>query len=137
MYFSSKEKTLRILYNIITYLAIFLLKIVGIFNDKIRLGVDGRASVFKKLKIKITNKDKVIWFHCASLGEYEQGLPVFQEVKKLYTNYKIVLSFFSPSGFEIRKKNPITGIVVYLPIDTKQNAKTFLNLVHPDLVIFC
>ena len=136
MYFSFKEKTLRILYNIITYLAVFLLKIVGIFNAKIRLGVNGRTRAFKDLKVEITNKDKVVWFHCASLGEYEQGLPVFQEVKKLYANHKIVLSFFSPSGFEIRKNNPITDIVVYLPIDTKQNAKTFLNLVHPDLVIF-
>jgi len=136
VYFSFKEKTLRILYNIITYLAVFLLKIVGIFNAKIRLGVNGRTRAFKDLKVEITNKDKVVWFHCASLGEYEQGLPVFQEVKKLYANHKIVLSFFSPSGFEIRKNNPITDIVVYLPIDTKQNAKTFLNLVHPDLVIF-
>ncbi|MCK5402431.1 MAG: 3-deoxy-D-manno-octulosonic acid transferase, partial [Flavobacteriaceae bacterium] len=127
---------MRILYNIITYTTVFLLKIIGIFNEKIRLGVDGRAHTFKVLKTKITSADKVIWLHCASLGEYEQGLPVFQEVKNNYPNHKIVLSFFSPSGFEIRKENPITDIVVYLPFDTKHNTKTFLNLVHPDLVIF-
>lgn len=136
MYFSSKEKTLRILYNIITYVAAFHLKIIALFNSKIQLGVTGRTNTFKILKSNISSKDNVIWFHCASLGEYEQGLPVFEEIKNIYPNHKIVLSFFSPSGFEIRKKNPLTDIVVYLPLDTKHNAKTFLNLVHPDLVIF-
>ncbi len=100
------------------------------------LGVKGRAKTFQVLKSTISSQDKVIWFHCASLGEYEQGLPVFEEVKSIYPNHKIVLSFFSPSGFEIRKNNPLTDIVVYLPLDTQNNAKTFLDLSHPDLVIF-
>jgi len=100
------------------------------------LGVKGRAKTFRVLKSTISSQDNVIWFHCASLGEYEQGLPVFEEIKSIYPNHKIVLSFFSPSGFEIRKKNPLTDIVVYLPLDTKRNAKTFLELAHPELVIF-
>ena len=100
------------------------------------LGIKGRAKTFQVLKSSISSQNKVIWFHCASLGEYEQGLPVFEEIKKIYPNHKIVLSFFSPSGFEIRKNNPITDVVVYLPLDTKSNANTFLDLVHPDLVIF-
>lgn len=127
---------MKILYNILTYVAAFHLKIIANFNTKLRLGVEGRRNSFKILKSNISSQDKVIWFHCASLGEYEQGLPVFEEIKKLYPLHKIVLSFFSPSGFEIRKKNPLTDIVVYLPWDTKYNAKTFLNFVHPDLVIF-
>lgn len=136
MYFSYKEKVLRILYNILTYLVEFHLKIIAIFNTKIKLGVQGRANTIKILKANIALGDKVIWFHCASLGEYEQGLPVFQEIKSDYPDHKIVLSFFSPSGYEIRKNNPITKVVVYLPFDTKFNAKTFLNLIHPDLVVF-
>ncbi|MCF6294294.1 MAG: 3-deoxy-D-manno-octulosonic acid transferase [Flavobacteriaceae bacterium] len=127
---------MKILYNILIYVVAFHLKIIALFNEKIRLGVRGRANTFNILKAKITSKDKVLWFHCASLGEYEQGLPVFEELKELYHNHKIVLSFFSPSGFEIRKKNPLTDIVVYLPLDTKYNAITFLNLAHPELVIF-
>lgn len=136
MYFSLKEKTLKLLYNILTYIASFLLKIIAPFNKKINLGVKGRANTFKVLKSAISQKDKVIWFHCASLGEYEQGLPVFEKIKKLYTKHKIVLSFFSPSGFEIRKNTPIADVVVYLPLDTSKNVNRFLNLVHPTLVVF-
>jgi 3-deoxy-D-manno-octulosonic-acid transferase len=127
---------LKILYNILTYITAFHLKLIALFNTKLKLGVKGRANTFHILKSAISFQDKVIWFHCASLGEYEQGLPVFEEIKKMYPNHKIVLSFFSPSGFEIRKHNPLTDVVVYLPLDTNHNAKTFLKLVHPDLVIF-
>lgn len=135
MYFSFKEKSLRYLYNILIFPVILLLNIIALFNKKIHLGVIGRARTFKFLKSNISRDDKVLWFHCASLGEYEQGLPVFEEIKFLYPDYKIVLSFFSPSGYEIRKVNPITDIVVYLPLDTANNAKTFLDIVHPNLVI--
>lgn len=136
MYFSSKEKTLKILYNILTYVTDFHLKIIAKFNTKLHLGVEGRKNTIEILKYNISTHDNVIWFHCASLGEYEQGIPVFEKIKSIYPNHKIVLSFFSPSGFEIRKKNSLTDIVVYLPLDTKHNAKTFLNLMHPDLVVF-
>ncbi|TJY36926.1 3-deoxy-D-manno-octulosonic acid transferase [Pontimicrobium aquaticum] len=124
------------LYNILTHIAAFLIKIAALFNKKLKLGVKGRAKTFSVLKSEISDKDSVIWFHCASLGEYEQGLPVFEEIKSLNPNHKIVLSFFSPSGFEIRKNTPIADCVVYLPLDTKKNAKQFLDLVHPELVIF-
>lgn len=106
------------------------------FNEKINLGVKGRVETFNILKNNITKTDKTLWFHCASLGEYEQGLPVFTELRKHYANHKIVLSFFSPSGYEIRKKTPIADVVVYLPIDTKKNAKRFLDLLKPELTIF-
>ncbi|MCK0108558.1 3-deoxy-D-manno-octulosonic acid transferase [Flavobacteriaceae bacterium S0825] len=124
------------LYNILTHIAAFHIKIAAIFNNKIKLGVKGRAKTFAVLKDNITIADNVIWFHCASLGEYEQGLPVFEEIKASHPNHKIVLSFFSPSGYEIRKNAPIADCVVYLPLDTKQNAKQFLDLVHPELVVF-
>lgn len=79
---------------------------------------------------------KTIWFHCASLGEYEQGLPVFESIRKQYASHKIVLTFFSPSGYEIRKNTPIADVVVYLPLDTKANAKQFLNIVNPEFTVF-
>lgn len=136
MYFSIKDFLLIYFYNIVTYLASFILKIVALFNSKIKLGVEGRKQTFKLLNKSISEAYKTIWFHCASLGEYEQGLPVFEEVKKLYPDHIIVLSFFSPSGYEIRKNSPIADLVVYLPLDTKKNAKQFLNILQPELILF-
>lgn len=109
---------------------------VSLFNPKLRLGVKGRAETFGILEGKLSITDKTLWFHCASLGEFEQGLPVFKELKNLYPNHKIVLSFFSPSGYEIRKNTEVADAVVYLPWDTKANAKRFLDLVHPELIVF-
>lgn len=136
MYFSFIEITLKGLYNILTHIAAFHIKIAAVFNNKLKLGVEGRAKTFAVLKENIAIEDNIIWFHCASLGEYEQGLPVFEEIKASHPNHKIVLSFFSPSGFEIRKNTPIADCVIYLPLDTKLNAKQFLDLVHPELIVF-
>jgi len=136
VYFSNKDLKLQPIYNLGIYVANIALKAISIFNHKIKLGVEGRKSTFDILKSKISETDKTLWFHCASLGEYEQGLPVFKELRKNYPNHKIVLSFFSPSGYEIRKNTEIADIVVYLPLDTKKNSKTFLDLVHPELTIF-
>ncbi|PTM11161.1 MAG: 3-deoxy-D-manno-octulosonic acid transferase [Bacteroidetes bacterium] len=136
MYFSFKLFGLRQFYNIITYIAGFHIGMVSIFNKKLMLGVKGRKETFNLIPSKISDHDKTIWFHCASLGEYEQGLPVFEQIKVKYPNHKIVLTFFSPSGYEIRKNTPIADVVAYLPLDTIKNAKQFLNLVHPELVIF-
>jgi len=127
---------LKSLYNILTYIAAFHIKIIAQFNTKLQLGVKGRAETFNLLSANISTADKVIWFHCASLGEYEQGLPVFEHIKSLYPSHKIVLSFFSPSGYEIKKNAPIADLVVYLPLDTKSNANAFLNAIHPELVVF-
>ncbi len=124
------------IYNIGIYLTRFTLKCLAPFNIKIKKGVDGRSNTFKNLESRLNKNDKTLWFHCASLGEYEQGLPVFEVLKKYYKNHKIVLSFFSPSGYEIRKNSPIADVVVYLPIDTRKNAKRFLDIVNPELTIF-
>ena len=106
------------------------------FNSKIKLGVVGRQETFNRLNNSINSNDKTIWFHCASLGEYEQGFPLFVEIKKKYPNHKLVLSFFSPSGYEVKKANSIADIVVYLPIDTKDNCEKFLDLIKPEIVVF-
>ncbi|MFN7044052.1 MAG: 3-deoxy-D-manno-octulosonic acid transferase [Flavobacterium sp.] len=124
------------LYNIITLLAAQLLKIVALFSPKMKLFVDGRKSVFQTLADKIQFSDKTIWFHAASLGEYEQGLPVIEAIKQQFPNHKIVVSFFSPSGYEVRKNNTVADVTVYLPLDTISNAKQFIELVHPEMAFF-
>ncbi len=124
------------IYNLIVVLADFILKIVAPFNNKIRLFVEGRKSVFKILSNKIKAYDKTIWFHAASLGEYEQGLPVMERMKSRFPNHLIVLTFFSPSGYEVRKNNTIADVTVYLPLDTQSNVNQFLKLVRPDMVFF-
>ncbi|WP_104734723.1 3-deoxy-D-manno-octulosonic acid transferase [Hanstruepera ponticola] len=136
MYFSNKVQNLNIIYNIAIGLTERLLKFIVLFNQKIKFGVEGRSQTFSTLRNTIQATDKCIWFHCASLGEYEQGLPVFKEIKKLYKSHKIILTFFSPSGYEIRKNTEIADAVLYLPIDTKQNAKRFVNHINPELTVF-
>ena len=106
------------------------------FNSKLKLGVVGRSETFDKLKNVISKTDQTLWFHCASLGEYEQGLPIFTALRQDYPNHKIVLSFFSPSGYEVKKNTPFADVVVYLPLDTKQNATQFLELINPELTVF-
>ena len=124
------------IYNLGIYITQIVLKVISRFNHKIKLGVHGRKETFNILKNQISKTDKTFWFHCASLGEYEQGLPVFKELRQAYPSHKIVLTFFSPSGYEIRKNNDIADVVVYLPWDSKTNARRFLDLVHPELTIF-
>ena len=127
---------MRLLYSIGIYVASFHLKLIALFNTKLKQGVNGRKETFKKLNETIKANDKTFWFHCASLGEYEQGLPVFEALKKRYPSFKVVLSFFSPSGYEVKKNTQIADVVVYLPLDTKTNAKRFLAIINPDYIVF-
>ncbi|WP_417352998.1 3-deoxy-D-manno-octulosonic acid transferase [Flavobacterium alkalisoli] len=124
------------LYNLLTVFTGFLLKIVALFNHKISLFVKGRKTVFNTLEQHIQPQDKTIWFHSASLGEYEQGLPVMEKIRKQYPDHKIILTFFSPSGYEIRKNTKAADVVVYLPLDTTGNAKRFVKVVHPEMAFF-
>lgn len=124
------------LYNLVISIAGFFLKIVALFSPKIKLFVEGRKNVFSTLEEKIKADDKTIWFHSASLGEYEQGLPVIEKIKEKYPSYKIIVTFFSPSGYEVRKNNTVADVTIYLPLDTKSNAKKFIKLVHPELAFF-
>ena len=128
--------SLHILYNIVISLLELALKFGAQFDSKLRQGYLGRKQTFERLEQHISAQDKVFWFHCASLGEFEQGLPVFEALKQKQPDYKVVLSFFSPSGYEVKKNSTIADVVVYLPIDSKRNAKRFLDLVHPELIVF-
>ena len=127
---------MRTLYSIGIFIAGFILKVLARFRSKIKLGVDGRKQTFNVLSNKISKSDKTIWMHCASLGEFEQGLPVLKALRENYTAYRIVVSFFSPSGFENKKNTPFADVIVYLPIDTISNVKLFLDIVHPELILF-
>lgn len=124
------------LYNLVVSIAGVFLKIVALFSPKIKLFIEGRKNVFTILEEIIKPTDKTIWFHSASLGEYEQGLPVIEKIKEKYPSHKIIVTFFSPSGYEVRKNNNVADVTIYLPLDTKSNAKKFLKLTHPELVFF-
>jgi len=124
------------LYNILTIIAKSALNVVALFSPKIKLFVEGRKTVFATLDQKIQPGDKTIWFHAASLGEYEQGLPVMEKVRAMHPDHKIVLTFFSPSGYEVRKNAATADVIVYLPMDTRANAKKFIDLIKPEKVFF-
>jgi 3-deoxy-D-manno-octulosonic-acid transferase len=124
------------LYHLILLLAAATVKFLALFSPKMKLFVNGRKTVFSTISEKIQPGDKTIWFHAASLGEYEQGLPVMEKIKAQYPNHKIVLTFFSPSGYEVRKNNTVADVTVYLPLDSERNAKKFVQLVQPELAFF-
>ena len=123
-------------YTILMTIAGFLLKGIAPFHKKIRLFVSGRAHVFSLLSEKIRPEDNIIWIHAASLGEFEQGLPVIQQLKSDRPEYRILVTFFSPSGYEVKKNSNAADIMGYLPLDTKKNAEKFLQLAHPEIAVF-
>jgi len=124
------------LYNISIWFYVVAVYFASLFNSKARLWVKGRKSIFKKLEQTLNNTENIVWFHCASLGEFEQGKPIIEGYKQKYPSHKILLTFFSPSGFEIRKNYEGVDWVFYLPADTKSNAKKFISIVKPIKVIF-
>jgi len=124
------------LYQVGIQTASLLLPISSLFSSKMKLFINGRKKSFAVLKEKINPNKKYVWFHVASLGEYEQGLPVMEALKKEQPELGIVLTFFSPSGYEIRKNNTIADVTLYLPLDTKSNVKRFLDLVKPVQAFF-
>ncbi|MEX1382714.1 3-deoxy-D-manno-octulosonic acid transferase [Lutibacter sp.] len=127
---------MQFLYNILIFKASLILKVLALFNKKIKLFVDGRKGTFTILKQHIKKTDTVIWMHCASLGEFEQGRPILEKLKEKHPTKKLVLTFFSPSGYEVRKNYYGVDVVCYLPLDSDKNAKRFLNIVHPETAIF-
>jgi len=127
---------MNFLYNIAVFVTEILLNIIALFDKKIRLFIQGRKNIFTKLESKISETDKTIWFHCASLGEFEQGRPIIEYLKNNFPHYKIVLTFFSPSGFEVRKNYEFVDVIVYLPLDSKSNAQKFISIVHPTMAVF-
>lgn len=127
---------MHLLYNFSTFLASKLILLSPLFNPKMGLFVKGRKSVVNTLKSTLKKGDKTIWFHCASLGEYEQGVPIIKKTKEEFPDHKIIVSFFSPSGFEVKKNDKLADCKVYLPLDTPKNAKNFINLLQPSVAIF-
>jgi 3-deoxy-D-manno-octulosonic-acid transferase len=126
-----------LLYNLFISFYSIAARLIAPFNAKAKLWIEGRNNVFENLKNAFEgNNSPVIWVHCASLGEFEQGRPVIERLKKLYPSHKILLTFFSPSGYEVRKNYEFADIVSYLPIDTKKNAETFFNITNPSLILF-
>lgn len=125
-----------VFYNIFLVFLSFGLKLASLFNPKAKKWVVGRKDVFKRLSDTIPPGSQVVWMHCASLGEFEQGRPLFEKLKERYPGHKFLLTFFSPSGYEIRKNYSGADWVFYLPLDSKANAKRFLDIVNPSLVIF-
>lgn len=122
------------LYNFTAHITFFILKIYGLFNSKVKLFIKGRKETFQKLSV-LKKDDKVVWFHAASLGEFEQARPIIEEVKEKYRNHKIVVTFFSPSGYEIRKNYELADVVCYLPFDTKGRVRKFVEMTDPEIAI--
>ena len=127
---------MKVLYNIGIVIFSVLARFASLFNSRASLWIEGRKKWTEKIGSGIKSGDRVIWIHCASLGEFEQGRPVIEAIKKNMPEFKIVLTFFSPSGYEIRKNYNNADCISYLPADTPANALKFINLIKPELVIF-
>lgn len=126
-----------LLYRLFTWLYPKIAWLISFANPKASLWLKGRRGLFKKLASAFhTNKRPVVWMHCASLGEFEQGLPVLESIRKHYPGYTVLLTFFSPSGFEVRKNYKGADHIFYLPMDTPAHANRFFNIVQPSLVLF-
>jgi 3-deoxy-D-manno-octulosonic-acid transferase len=125
-----------LLYNLIIRLYNLLVFLFSLFNRRARDLIAGRRRAFQTIREKSTGNKRVIWFHCASLGEFEQGLPVMESIKSGYPEYLLYLSFFSPSGYEVQKNNDLADCVFYLPSDTKSNSERLLKLLNPAVVFF-
>lgn len=124
------------IYNIVIYFVLWGIAIASLFNEKVRKMWRGEREAFKILKQKVDPNAKYIWFHAASLGEFEQGRPLMERIRKDYPQYKILLSFYSPSGYEVRKNYEGADIICYMPVDTRLNAIRFLRLVRPVMAFF-
>jgi 3-deoxy-D-manno-octulosonic-acid transferase len=125
------------LYNFSLFLYTLGIRIASNWNPKALLWIEGRKKIFPLLEKNYSNAGKkTIWVHCASLGEFEQGRPLLEAIREAYPNCIILLTFFSPSGYEIRKNYTGADFVFYLPADSKKNAKRFLQITRPDLAIF-
>jgi len=124
------------LYNSGLIIFRILLILVSPFNSKAKLWINGRKNILKRISESISKDEKRIWIHVSSLGEFEQGRPILETIKKDYPEYKIMLTFFSPSGYEVRKDYELADYVFYLPDDTPKNAENFIKIVQPEMVLF-
>lgn len=127
---------MRILYSILIRFFGSLLPIIGFFSQKLKTFHDSRVSVFDTLEDELSINDRIIWLHAASLGEYEQGVPVMEALKTAFPEHKLLLTFFSPSGYNQKKNNTLAAFTMYLPLDTPENAKRFVNKIKPEMAFF-
>ncbi|MBQ7952246.1 MAG: 3-deoxy-D-manno-octulosonic acid transferase [Alistipes sp.] len=127
---------MRTLYNIGMYCYRLGVAAVSPWHKKARLWRDGRKQLFNRMRASIDSSAPIVWVHVASLGEFEQGRPIIEKIKAERPEYKILLTFFSPSGYEIRKNYQGADYIFYLPIDTKSNAREFLDIVKPQIAVF-
>lgn len=125
-----------LIYNICIALYARLVAIVGRWNEKARLWHEGRKNIFERMQQSIGAADRVVWIHVASLGEFEQGRPIIEQIRRQQPEYKILVTFFSPSGYEIRKNYNGADYIFYLPADTPGNVRRFLDIAHPEIAIF-
>ena len=123
-------------YNLVIYMYLLGVAIYSRFNEKVRKMWHGEREAFKILREKVDPNAKYVWFHAASLGEFEQGRPLMEQLRKDHPEYKILLTFFSPSGYEVRKNYDGADIITYLPLDTITNARRFLRTVRPVMAFF-
>ena len=124
------------IYNIVIYFVLFGIAVASLFNEKVRKMWRGEREAFKILRQKVDPDAKYVWFHAASLGEFEQGRPLMERIRKDHPQYKILLTFYSPSGYEVRKNYEGADIICYMPVDTRLNAIRFLRLVRPVMAFF-
>lgn len=127
---------MQLIYNLLVGTAQKLLPFSGLFGKKIQLFAKGRQEVFSQLKGGLKREARYIWFHAASLGEFEQAVPVIEMLKNEYPHHLILVTFFSPSGYENKKQHPLADLITYLPLDTKANALKFLDMVKPEMAFF-
>ena len=123
-------------YNLCMTIYAALIRVASPFNEKARLWCNGRKGMFERMRSTIGEGERVVWIHVASLGDFEQGRPLVDYVKEKYPDYKVLLTFFSPSGYEVRKNYKNADYVFYIPADTKRNVRKFLDIVNPEVVIF-
>ena len=124
------------IYNIVIYFVLWGIAVASLFNEKVRKMWRGEREAFKILKQKVDPDARYVWFHAASLGEFEQGRPLMERIRKEHPQYKILLTFYSPSGYEVRKNYEGADIICYMPVDTRLNAIRFLRLVRPVMAFF-
>ena len=138
MYFCPKffKQNMGIFYGILIRLFHVLARIKARSDSKVKLFIEGRINLLPKIQKEIDKNAKIAWFHAASLGEFEQARPAIEKFKEKYSAYKILLTFFSPSGYEIRKNYKLADYVYYMPLDTKTNVKKFVQYTNPQIVLF-
>ena len=124
------------IYNVVIYFVLWGIAIASLFNEKVRKMWRGERDAFRVLRENVDPSEKYIWFHAASLGEFEQGRPLMERIRRDYPQYKILLTFYSPSGYEVRKNYEGADIICYMPVDTRLNAIRFLRLVRPVMAFF-